>query len=147
MSKYSKQVHLSTPRAVSVSVRVLRCARITAKPRLSTQLIVNSKLQFSPSFALLLFAPVLNAGVFVSYAIFVNYPHCTVRSVWAFNFTEDCRILDLRPRIGLTSSPLALASRVPEEDSILIPSALILNQFKMLAVTAVRSHKLSSQSK
>ncbi|MHC5609597.1 MAG: hypothetical protein ACYTXA_00795 [Nostoc sp.] len=33
--------------------------------------------------------------------------------------------MDLRPRIGLTSSPLALASRVPEEDSILIPFALI----------------------
>ncbi len=55
----------------------------------------------------------------------VNYPTLPSAEGEASNFTEECRILDLRPRIGLTSSPLALASPVPGEDSILIPSALM----------------------
>jgi len=55
----------------------------------------------------------------------VNYPALTLTgTTWASDFTGDCRILDLRPRVGLTSPPSA-AVLVPKTDSILIPSALM----------------------
>ncbi len=69
MSKYSKHVLSNTVQAVSASVRVLRYAKTTVKPRSSAQLIVNSKRQFSPNRAFFLLASVLCAGVFCCYGV------------------------------------------------------------------------------
>ncbi|MEH2401908.1 hypothetical protein [Nostoc sp.] len=67
----------------------------------------------------------------------MNYPILPSAEGWASNFTEECRILGLRPRIGLTSSPLALASPVPEEDRILMSVTAIAETVKAAYVDAI----------